>query len=442
MRVEGAWGSLRGAVFVAALVGVAPSAWASNVATPRTPPVFKREACTTIVDRSVDPIFQLDFAIPYEDAVLTADELPDSRRFQFFAVCRDHPFGESLPNWAFMDDAERALEAEIITALPEPADVLELAPAWSAGHDGAPGTCVAVMNDERIPITCEATDGALEWDTSDVPPGNYVVHSQTFEPDLNLWASRRGVVQIVDDADQRFPVVSIMFPARDGTRAYEHDGYRVVGCMDGPSGTTVTLSWATAGDLAPEHHDESVWMSFAVLDAADGTFDLVFEPPPEAVQQAVIFRGVAEDPGGNTWVGHAPHPLIVYPGEGESDPPFKPAGPDYCGFYPDEEGDTTGGPEPDPTGTDEDGAHTTGLDGSTGTASGGATDGGSSGCQCRSGRMPSGATWLGFWLFALTAVKRRRRSTARGRGARPGIGGRSRSFVPKLAPFGRARTRG
>jgi hypothetical protein len=182
-----------GLVLGAAVVVSAP-AHASNALTPRTPPIFKREACLSIVDRSVDPVFHLDFAIPYEDAMLTPDELPDSRRFQFFAVCRQRAFGETLPNWALLDDAERALAAEIIAELPDADDVLELAPAWS--HDAEGEACVAAMNEaaDRIPITCEATEGALDWDTTDVPAGNYVILGHTFEPEINLWEPRRGVV--------------------------------------------------------------------------------------------------------------------------------------------------------------------------------------------------------------------------------------------------------
>jgi hypothetical protein len=414
MRATAAMRALAGGVVIVGVLAT-PTARASNAATPRTPPVFKAEACLTVVDRSVDPVFHLDFAIPYEDSFLTPDELSDSRRFQFFAVCRDHGFAESLPNWAFMDDAERSLDAGIIAALPEPNDVLESAPAWGLGHDGQPGSCVVAMNasDQRIPITCEATQGGLGWDTSDVPPGNYVVHGHTFEPELNLWVSRRGVVQVVDAADQRHPVVSIMFPARDGTRAYEDDGVRVVGCMDGPADTSVTLSWATASDLAPGADDESVWTSFAVLDAGELEFDLMFEIPPEAVQQAVIFRGIAQGPQGQTWIGYAPHPLIVYPGDGRSDPPFKPPGPDFCGFYPDDEGDTTGGPEPEPG--DGDGTLTgsstgtsTAVDTTGDAPSSGMTNGGADGCACRSDRMPRGAWLHGLWVVALAAVRRRR----------------------------------
>lgn len=394
-----------------AFTGAVPSAQASNAVTPRTPPIFKREACLSVVDRSVDPIFHLDFGIPYEDAMLTPDELSDSRRFQFFAVCRDHHLAESLPNWVRMDDAERSLEAEIISELPEVADVLESAPGWSSGHDGQPGSCAVAVNaaDERMAITCEATEGALDWDTSDVPPGNYVIHGYTFEPELNFWEARRGVVQVVDAADERFPVVSIMFPARDGARAYEHDGYRVVGCMDGPPGTTVRLSWAAASGLEPGVAEGGTWTEIAELDAAEQAFDVVFDIPPEAVQQAVVLRGIAEDPQGRQWVGYAPHPLIVYPGDGESDPPFKPAGPDYCGFYPDDEGDTTGGPD---TGED-DGASTgvstaTSATTSTGAESTDIDDRGGGGCACRTARNPRDAWLHAIWLVALGAARRRR----------------------------------
>lgn len=179
----------------------------TNGATPRTPPVFKGEACLSIVDRSADPVFHIDFAIPFEDSQLTPDELPDSRRFQFFAVCRDHHLGEALPNWITMDDAQRAVDQGLLEMLPAQDDVLELAEAWSLGHDAQAGTCAVVVNpvEDRIPITCAATEGAVDWDTTGATPGNYVVHGYNFEPAINLWVARRGVVQVVDDPDKRPP---------------------------------------------------------------------------------------------------------------------------------------------------------------------------------------------------------------------------------------------
>ena len=413
MRAKGARQAraILAGLVVTGSMGLVPPALANNALTPRTPPVFKHESCLRIVDRSVDPVFHLDFAIPYEDAMLTADELPDSRRFQFFALCSDQAFGERLPNWAYMEDAERAYDAGIIPELPEPGDVLELSPQYAEGHDDGP--CALAMNgvDERIPITCEATEGALDWDTTDVPPGNYVIRGQTFEPEINMWEARRGVVQIVDAPDQRFPVVSLMFPSRDGTRAYESDGYRVVGCMDGPPETTVRLSWATASGLGPGA-GEDAWTEFAVFDASDHDIDLRFEIPPEAVQQAVIFRGVAEGPDGRSWTSYAPHALIVYPGEGESEVPFKPAGPDFCGFYPDDEGDTTGGQDDDDDAAADDGTHTgsSSTTDSGGAESSSADDGGGGGCGCRTDRMQRDAWLLAFCFVALGAVRRRRSS--------------------------------
>jgi MYXO-CTERM domain-containing protein len=136
------------------------------------------------------------------------------------------------------------------------------------------------------------------------------------------------------------------------------------------------------------------------------------------VQQAVVFRGRAEAPDGEQWLAYSPRAIVVYPGEGDSDPPYKPAGPDYCGYYPDEPGDTTTGGDAGSTGGDSTGGATTG-DASTGgeastsgTADTGASDDGGSSCSCGAGRgapHPWGrAAWLS--VFALLAMRRRQRA--------------------------------
>ena len=109
---------------------------ASNGAAPRTKPAFHRQACLTVVDRSVDPVFHLDWSVPFEDVQITPDELDDSRRFQFFALCRQPQVGETLPEWIVESDAQRSLDAGLIDTLPPDGDVLELSQAWATGPSG------------------------------------------------------------------------------------------------------------------------------------------------------------------------------------------------------------------------------------------------------------------------------------------------------------------
>src|SRR5688572_16684710 len=217
---------MRRVPIVTALLLAPAIAHGSNAATPRTPPVFKLQACLSVVDRSVDPVFHLDFAIPYEDQLLTEDEPADARRFQFFALCRDHDAQETLPSWIALADAEAALAAGAIDELPPEQDVLADHPAW-------PSACVQPMNaaDDRIPITCDATAGGLDFDTTGMPAGNAIVYGYTHAPALNLWTPRAGLLRVTDGDDAAIdPVVSLMSPLHEAT-AYTGSGYRILGCM-------------------------------------------------------------------------------------------------------------------------------------------------------------------------------------------------------------------
>ena len=361
---------------------------------------FELEQCLTVVERG-DPL-HLDFSIPFEDADLTADELADSRRFQFFALCRDqHAELDALPNWIAQDDVDRSLAAGLLEDPPDASDVLDLADGWQ--------DCVWRLNadDARIPITCEGTDGGLDFDTTALPPGNYVVRGYTFEPSVNVWVPRRGVVQVrEDDAPQ--PVVSLMSPPREDWQAFENDGFELVGCMGGPPGTTVRLEWASLIALQ--------WTLVETLDAADGTFSIQFDFPPEAISQPLIFRAVATGPSGGSWTALAPGVLLVLPGDGETDAPDPPPGIDSCDFFPDPDPDPGPDPDPDPgteTATDPDpepastSAADTDPDTDTDPAPAMVIDD-TDGCGCRSTRSPI-PTALLFLLLAL----RRRRDRAR-----------------------------
>jgi hypothetical protein len=391
-----------------ALLLVTGDAAATNGSVPRTPALFPAHACLAHVDRSVDPSFHFDVTIPFEDVGLTEDELDDSRTFQFFALCHDDHRLQDLPNWIDEGDATRALGAGLIGELPAASDVLAGNPHWASGHDGGASSCVQRINAERAPISCAATMDGFEWDTTAVPAGNYVIRGYTFAPAINLWTTRYGVVQVADDASVA-PAVGLFSPLYNPT-AYQQSGYRVVGCMGGPEGTVVTLSWAPTS--ATTLDDDATWTSFAELDAAAGEIDELLLPPESAIYLGLIVRGVARAPDGRTWTGYAPGFITVLPGDEASDAPELLPGADHCAVG----GDTSGG-LPD-GGEDEGSSDTSAPDtgtstsGTDGTSSGGSDeappDDDVAGCGCRAAAGQRG--WARVLLASVLVLLRRRRT--------------------------------
>jgi hypothetical protein len=319
---------MRRLAFGLAMLAPATAA-AVNGATPRTPPAFGEPPCLTVVDRSVDAVLHVAIGLPFEDAVLTEDELPDSRTLQLFATCRPERPGDRLPDWIATDDAQRSLDAMLIGELPAPADVLETATSWALGHSPESSCAIELVPAAaRIPLTCAAVEPGVDWDTTGVPAGNYAIYGYTFEPAVNLWTRRAGVVQ-VQDGDP-LPAVALASPSREAT-VYEESTVMLAGCAMGPQDTTVTLAWApiTATDLG----DENAWVAFAEVAAAAAPsgFEVAFDPPPAAANQALVVRARAQDATGRAWTDVAVGTLVVLPGAGASDPPEGPLVPDACG---------------------------------------------------------------------------------------------------------------
>lgn len=379
------------ASFVALLASLAlvDEASAANGNMPRTPVLYPPHACLTTVDRSIDATTTIAVHLPFEDTMITDDELPDSRQVSYVALCRDHSLIEALPNWVHLDDAERAIEAGLLGEPPQDADVLATAPQWQSATGEA---CMIEMVEGRVPISCEATADGIVWDTTSAPAGNYVVRSQTFAPPDNLWTRRSGVIQIHDG--EPLPVATLMAPSKDAV-AFQQTGYRVVGCMAGPPGTKVSLQWAsTAAPLA----DDASWTELAELDACEGEIDVMFELPESTIYLGLLLRAVATAPDGRSWTGYAPAFFTVYPGEGEPDAPDQPVPPDHCEAGDDGEGAPL-------TATCE-------ADGTSGGASSGSSDGGdaagdgASGCGCRADATPRSPVSLAAWLAVIAVVRR------------------------------------
>ena len=92
-------------------------------------------------------------------------------------------------------DVERAQDAGIGPGDIMPANIMEtsteLADCWYRIN----------ADDDRRPITFAAAREGIDWDTTELPAGSYVIAGYTWWPPLNTWSSRPGVIKVVDDPD-------------------------------------------------------------------------------------------------------------------------------------------------------------------------------------------------------------------------------------------------
>src|SRR5688572_11729148 len=255
-------------VFVPALVALlAPSlANAGNGVHPRTPVVWNDVECRTMVDRASGSMWHLDYGIPFEDTEVTEDEVADSRRHQFIAFCRDNSPHDFIPNWVTWADVMAAAEKDLVdpTTITDE-QVLETSSAW----DG----CWFRINadDARLPITTENAEAGVDWDTTGLPAGGYVIHGYTWEPAFNLWVQRPGFVKVIDgDPDAVGPAVAV---TTGEIILYQDDTGIIEGCVDALEGSTISASWSVA-------QDEPEWMPLVEAEPVEGnTFALEFPAP-------------------------------------------------------------------------------------------------------------------------------------------------------------------
>src|SRR5690606_507546 len=145
-------------------------------------------------DRSKSSLLHFPYEIPYEDTELTPDELQTSRRHQFLALCRNYSPQEPLPTWISLKDVadwnERLAMLGFDPFEPEPDEVMDTHPIYG------PCTHRITPDDARRPITFAEAAKGVDWDTSGLPAGTYVVHGYNWEPGINVWYKRPGVVQV------------------------------------------------------------------------------------------------------------------------------------------------------------------------------------------------------------------------------------------------------
>lgn len=271
---------------------------ASNGLHPRTPVVWEDVPCMTLFDRSQGAIFHLPYAIPFEDTEVTADEVPDSRTHQFFALCRSRHPQDFLPTWITQADVDEAITSNLVMpGVVETNDILELNEAWT--------DCWFRINadDARLPITQANADAGVNWDTTDVPAGAYTLYGYTHEPVFNVWWLRPGVMKIHDgDPTAVGPVGA--FTTGELT-PYRNETVAVEGCVDALPGTTFSVSYALASE-APE------WMEYAADLPIDGdafSFDLT--PPMPLHGESGMLRVDFTDPMDRTYTTYQAQNILV-----------------------------------------------------------------------------------------------------------------------------------
>jgi hypothetical protein len=301
---------------------------AGNEAHVRTPVLWPAE-CATIVDRSVDPVAHFDYAIPVEDTLLTADELPDSRTHQFVALCRDRPLTELLPAWITRDDAERSHAAGLIDdPVVSSAAILDESAAWSG--------CFArvTADDERRPITFEQAALGVDWDTSAVPIGVWSLAGYTFEPAYNLWRQRPGFVKVVDDRhdpEQDLPAIALLGgdqPVDPGA------AIQVEACVDLLGPGTIAFEWAEFRPQLEWHPLTSVTVE------VDGPVALDLLAPSAAAEQTLLIRARLTDARERERLAYLPGQIAVGPCPAQG-----------CAAHPDPDPDPGPEPEPEPPGS-------------------------------------------------------------------------------------------
>jgi len=266
--------------------------------------------CIVRVDRSIDPVLHLDYAIPYEDVCPFPEEVPDSRRHEFFAFCRDRHAKAYLPDWIRWNDlAVTAQYFDIDPGSVSDDDVLESASDWQ--------DCWTPLDAiGRRPITCESVVAGIDWDTSLLPIGAYVVDGFTWEPPYNIWSRRPGVVKVHDgDPDAAGPAVAVM--TRDAI-VYRDEPFLLEGCIDAAGGSTFSVYWALANTQDPVE----VWMPLVTYRPVEGeAFAIELVPPPAMAGESGVLRVDVTDPAGLRSSGFLHGDWIVVNADTPTTPP-------------------------------------------------------------------------------------------------------------------------
>ncbi len=269
----------------------ATPAFAANGLRPRTPAVFGEVACMQTVAQG--DVVDIPYSVPFDDTELTPDELTDSRQHQFFAFGRQR-FDFTPPTWINQSDYDRAEANGDITKIFGDDDILEKSSLWPAGS-WVPITA----DDARVPITMAQAAMGVQWDTTDVPPGTWLVYGYTWEPENNLWSLRQGAIRLEAPGDPDSAGPSLFIEPLSSPLATRGEPLAIPGCVVASQGTTMTAYWGTA-----EGVDEPEWVPFAEdVPVQTGALDLDFDAPAET-GDTVRIRVDLTDAAGRTYTAY------------------------------------------------------------------------------------------------------------------------------------------
>jgi len=392
-----------GRAVATAILTIPSLAAASNGTHQRTPVIWDAGACLTVVDRSVDPIVNLSYSIPFEDTEVSDDEVDDSRTHQFLAFCRDKDPQTVHPNWVSWDDviAASLKPLDVDPDLVDDSNVLDLSDEWDA--------CWGRITEDadRRPITEAQAAMPVVWDTTGLAAGPWVVYGYTYEPAFNVYVRRPGLVQIVDDADPASSPPGLAITTEEEI-LYKGEMITFEGCMSAMEGSTLNAYWAIAST-------EPEWVPFAEDEPVSGEeLALEFLPPEDLSGESAMIRIDITDPMGRSHTAYMNALVTVLMSKD----------PNAC----DEGGSFVANPgcEPDTGGGgsegDGDGSGSGGTGGGSGTATSAgpgtgdagadgdtAGDDGGGGCSCGvPGNAPMAPLGTGLLALGLLGLRRRR----------------------------------
>lgn len=291
--------------------------------------------CIQTVDKAHTSTFHIayDFNGPDDiPPVDSIDEVEDSRRHQFFAMCRHRHRQEILPRWISQHDFDRAQAFGYPNLNPGLAGILDRSPDW--------GSCALRINsdDARRPITHALAQQGIPWGIASVPSGTYVINGYTWEPPENLWTqpSRPGVVRIWNSRSEGSPAPAAAFDAV-ASIGYVGQSQSVAGCLAADPGSTAEWSIAELPPLGVPPQ----WIPLGPAEPAiAGRFDREIVPPTPIVSYGVskwMLRLVLRDPQGRSYTAYSRSDLLVLDQSGDQDFEYLPPPPpekSACDFNP------------------------------------------------------------------------------------------------------------
>ena len=364
-----------------------------------------------VVDRSVDPVVSLTMSFDPVDLEYLEDAAPQRLYLVAFS-----PLPPAFPAWIsqeMIDEAEAFFASDSMcnTIEPPPEQILET-------NDALAGTW-HLINPDGLPIGEETA--TVQWDTSGVPAGTYVVAAYTYAPIANDWRVRSGAIVVTDDPDDwssRSPAAFVMpfdAPITDEgvPRILPGQMHPVIGCVAAEPGSQLDLAWTTS--LGPEKEWNPIVQCLPQPEA--GTVDVPFIPPQDAAGGILRVRATVTDPSGRRYelLGGAAE---VGPNTEDCEESSFVSNPACEDFVPGDPGKLlevdqcpqgeSAGSTGAGSGGDDTGGDTRGPD-QTGETDGGSSGSGS-GCTCAAGG--NGFASLGL-LAVVSAVVRRRRTSRR-----------------------------